>query len=256
MATSTQSKIRWQQKDYLSLGRAVANFNKKINELQKQEKKLYLPELKNYKDIKENIQTRSELNRVINSLKRFSKEGAEDLYVTKSGEQLTKWERGELGKQIKIAERGLKESAKALEIPMKSGYSKAQMGSQEYREILANLRSLKNLELKKGGDFTRMKERIAKYGNLDYKMVKATIFRENFKEALKQSGAENFENFSLLQKKMNRIKNPINFYEFIKNSNVFMDIFDYYKPGDGIIYGDFIGPEERFNFGLEELELL
>ena len=47
---------------------------------------------------------------------------------------------------------------------MKSGYSKAQMGSQEYREILANLRSLKNLELKKGGDFTRMKERIAKYG--------------------------------------------------------------------------------------------
>ena len=26
--------------------------------------------------------------------------------------------------------------------------------------------------------------------------------------------------------------------------------------GDGIIYGDFIGPEERFNFGLEELGLL
>ena len=26
--------------------------------------------------------------------------------------------------------------------------------------------------------------------------------------------------------------------------------------GDGIIYGDSIGPEERFNFGLEELELL
>lgn len=230
MATSRQSKIRWQQKDYLSLGRAVANFNKKINKLNKEEKKLYLPELKNYKDIKENIQTRQELNRVINSLKRFSKKGAEDLYTTRAGEQLTKWERGELEKQIKIAERGLKESAKALEIPMKSGYSKAQMGSQEYREILANLRSLKNFELKKGGDFTRMKERIAKYGNLDYKMVKATIFRENFMEALKQSGAENFENFSLLEKKMNRIKNPINFYEFIKNSNVFMDIFDYYKP--------------------------
>ena len=101
MATSTQSKIRWQQKDYLSLGRAVANFNKKINELQKQEKKLYLPELKNYKDIKENIQTRQELNRVIKSLKRFSKEGAEDLYTTKAGEQLTKWERGEIRKTNK-----------------------------------------------------------------------------------------------------------------------------------------------------------
>ena len=101
MATSTQGKIKWQQKDYLSLGRAVANFNKKINELQSEEKKLYLPELKNYKDIKENIQTRSELNRVINSLKRFSKEGAEDLYTTKAGEQITKWERQELRKANK-----------------------------------------------------------------------------------------------------------------------------------------------------------
>ena len=101
MATSTQSKIRWQQKDYLSLGKAVANFNKKINKLQSEEKKLYLPELKNYKDIKENIYTRSELNRVINSLKRFSKEGAEDLYVTKAGEHLTKWERQELRKTNK-----------------------------------------------------------------------------------------------------------------------------------------------------------
>ena len=34
-----QSQIRWKQKDYLSLGRAVANFNKKINELNKKQKK-------------------------------------------------------------------------------------------------------------------------------------------------------------------------------------------------------------------------
>ena len=101
MATSRQSKIRWKQKDYLSLGMAVANFNKKINKLQSEEKKLYLPELKNYKEIKQNIQTRQELNRVINSLKRFSKEGAEDLYVTKAGEQITKWERKELRKTNK-----------------------------------------------------------------------------------------------------------------------------------------------------------
>lgn len=101
MPTSSLSKIKWQQKDYLSLGRAVSNFNKKINELNKEEKKLYLPELKNYKDIKENIQTRQELNRVINSLKRFSKEGAEELYTTKAGEQITKWERQELRKANK-----------------------------------------------------------------------------------------------------------------------------------------------------------
>lgn len=104
------------------------------------------------------------------------------------------------------------------------------MGSEEYRKIVANLRSLKDLELKSGSDFIRMKERISKYGNLDYKMVKATIFRENFMYALEQSGAKNMENWNILEKKINRIKNPINFFEFIKNSDVFMDVFVYYKP--------------------------
>ena len=73
---------------------------------------------------------------------------------------------------------------------MKSGYSKAQMGSQEYREILANLRSLKNLELKKGGDFSRMKERIAKWykqGLWTKKMVadavlKGILSKEDYNE--------------------------------------------------------------------------
>ena len=135
-----QSKIRWKQKDYLSLGRAVSNFNKKINELNKEGKKLYLPETKNYNEIKNKILTRNELNRIIKSLKRFSKEGAEDIYTTKSGEQMTKWERGELANLQRNASRSLRESAKKLESPMSSGYSKAQMGSQEYKEILENLR--------------------------------------------------------------------------------------------------------------------
>lgn len=65
------AQIKWKQKDYLSLGRAVANFNKKINELNKEEKKLYLPELKNYKEIKSKILTRNELNRVIRQFKTF-----------------------------------------------------------------------------------------------------------------------------------------------------------------------------------------
>ena len=101
-----------------------------------------------------------------------------------------------------------------------------------------------------------MKERLEYFGSLDYKMLKATIFRENFEKALSESGAENFENYDLLKKKLNRIKNPTNFFEFIKNSNVFMDLFEYYKEGDGIIYGGFISDEERFDFGLSELGLL
>lgn len=280
--------IKWQRKDYLSLGKAVANFNKKINELNKEEEKLYLPETLNYKDVKSKIYTRNELNRIINSLKRFSKEGAETPILTKGNQVITKWESQELGKQINIAKRGLKATIKQLEMPFSFGYSKAQMGSVEYREAQANLRSLekqaelikpsnlqkgirkselyketlgeirnlKNLELKQSGEFTRLKERLKKYGSLDYKYMKATIFRENFEKAIEEGGLKNMENYSILEEKLSRIKNPITFYNFISKSNVFMDLFTYYDPKDGLIYGGFTSDEDRFNHGLEELELL
>lgn len=288
--------IKWQQKDYLSLGRAVANFNKKINELNQEEKKLYLPELKNYKDIKGKIFTRQELNRVINSLRRFTNEGAEDPVYIKGNQIISKWEQQELGKQVKIAKRTLNKTISELEKPISFGYSRAQMGSEEYQEtkaylkslekaekklekdaekthrltdytrgkgkakyyenILENMRHLKNLELRQSGDFVRLKERIEKFGTLDYTYMKATIFRQNFEKALEESGAKNFANYEILKKKLNKITNPKNFFKFISQSNVLMDIFTYYKEGEGLVYGSFTSDEERFNYALEELELL
>lgn len=107
MKLSEQSKIKWKQVDYLNLGKAVSQFNKKINQLNAEEKKLYLPEMVSYQTIKENIVSRNELNRVLKSLRRFSKKGAEDLYTTQAGQEITKWERQELSIQTGIAKRRL-----------------------------------------------------------------------------------------------------------------------------------------------------
>ena len=52
------SRISWKRGDFIKLGQAVAKFNKKVNELNREEKKLYLPETINYKEAKENITTR------------------------------------------------------------------------------------------------------------------------------------------------------------------------------------------------------
>lgn len=41
--------MRWNRTDYLTLGRAVANFNKTIRKLQTEENKLYLPEPVEYR---------------------------------------------------------------------------------------------------------------------------------------------------------------------------------------------------------------
>lgn len=111
------SQIRWNRSDTATLSRAVRDFNKKIRELKNEENKLYLPEEVSYKETKENITTRRELNRVINSLKRFKKEGAEQLYTTQAGEQMTKWERRELGIQSGIAIRRLQREYNSLNIP-------------------------------------------------------------------------------------------------------------------------------------------
>ena len=81
---ANNSQIKWKKGDFISLGKAVSAFNKKINDLQNNENNLYLPDFKDYNNIKQNINTRKELNRQINSMKKFLKEGAEDLYITKA----------------------------------------------------------------------------------------------------------------------------------------------------------------------------
>lgn len=94
-------QIKWKKGDAIRLGRAVAEFNRKIREVQTEENRLILPEQISYKEARQNIVTRNELNRLINSLRRFQSEDASELYKTESGEVLTKWERRELRNTVK-----------------------------------------------------------------------------------------------------------------------------------------------------------
>lgn len=87
------AKIKWSDKDERELSRVVKNFNAKIARLEK--KGTYLPEQipkrASAKAIRSNVEARKDLNRQLNSLSRFTRKGAEDLRVTKSGVVLSKW---------------------------------------------------------------------------------------------------------------------------------------------------------------------
>ena len=212
------SKINWRQGDFIRLGQAVSRFNKKINELQAEENKLYLPETINYKEAKENITTRRELNRLINSLRRFQREGAEDLYKTQSGEEMTKWERRELGIQSRIAQSRLQNELKTLNEPTESGFSRAQMGSMRVREINAQIKNLKNIESAVGYEFNRLRDRLSRMGTSDYTMKKAIVFRENYlKEMEKYS---HFDNYEKLMKKLRSFTNPVSFFNFVSQNEL------------------------------------
>lgn len=77
------SSIRWSKQDLITLDRTINNFNQKIKRLQKLDKSLNLPSIENYFTAKQSIATRNELNKYINSLKRFTSRGGEVDYVQK-----------------------------------------------------------------------------------------------------------------------------------------------------------------------------
>ena len=161
------SLIRWKKGDYIKLGQAVSRFNKIINSLDVDERE-YLPELRDYKDMKEHITSRKELNRIIKSLKRAN---VENLLATKtfdSGEEISKWEFSELNKAKRRALRNLNvERANIL-----GGRESIGMGDERLSEIQAIEDSFERLNEKTGSDLKRLKSRIMSVGRSDYKLSK------------------------------------------------------------------------------------
>jgi len=237
------SLIRWKRGDYIKLGQAVSRFNKIINELDSDERK-FLPELKEYKEIKEHITSRKELNRVLNSLRRVNEENLLKTKVLESGEEISKWEFQELTKARKRAYRNL---AIEKEMILKNRPSIG-MGDERLSEIRAIENSFVSLEFRKGKDFKRIMERIFSVGRTDYELAKAELFRKNFYKALEE--ISNFQNYDVLKKRLDKIKNPIKFYEFVKQSPILMDLFLWYKESDSLFYGSFSSNQEAFNSSL------
>ena len=244
------SLIRWKKADYIKLGQAVSRFNKRIKELEVDEIS-YLPDMKDYKELRENILSRKELNRVINSLKAFSREGNEALFVTSSGEELTKWEYKEIQKARNRAVRSLTKEAMEIE----AGNKFVGMGDMRLKQIESTVESLKDIENRKGFEFKRTKERLLKYGETDLRLKQAQVFKNNFLNSLEQ--LESYDNVDKLKQKLSFIKNPIKFYEYISKSDVLSDLFIYYKDkATAQTYGGFTDNQDAFNYALEvELEI-
>lgn len=244
------SQIRWKRGDYITLGRAVSQFNKKINELKSEENALYLPEEITYNDLKGEILTRKELNRKIKSLKSFLLEDATDIIELSSGEKVTKWEKQELSILARTASRRLQKELSSID-KIEKPYT-----TQEEIQINAQLKNLKNWQNKSGFEFKKMKERLYSIGVSDYEMRKANIFRENYLNSMKEAYG-NFENFEILESKLKTIKNPKSFYDFIKKSEYLSDLFLYYDDESGtLVYGGLGSNEDIFNSELEKLDLL
>lgn len=138
---SKQYKIKWSKQDIEELNRVVKNYNSKITRLNKKnpENKSILPEKISAGDLKKLIETRQDLKREINSLKRFSKRGAEtivDVPNTQYNVKITKWQLTEMNRRVGIINRKRKSRLEEiqnteLQAGGKSlGYTQGQLGMQ------------------------------------------------------------------------------------------------------------------------------
>ena len=248
------SLIRWRRGDYIKLGQAVSRFNKIINELSTDERD-FLPVLRNYQEIKKHITSRKELNRIIKSLRRVDTENLLNTKILESGEEISKWEYQELNKARRRAFRNLELERESI---LKDRPSIG-MGDERLSEIHAIEQSFIDLENRTGKELERLKKRIFSVGRSDYKLSRDELFRINFYTSLE--GISNFQNYGVLKKELDKIKNPTKFYEFVKKSPVLMDLFLWYKESDSLFYGGFNDNEEAFNstllfhLGIEEVEM-
>lgn len=124
-----QSLIKWTKEDERELKKTIQKFNKKVNRLeQKVDDESYLPDLVDYTETKKLITTRQELNRVLNSLNRFSKRGAEKQVELPSGIEISKWEKKELQYLKANATRKINKRIRELEeTPISGKWTRAQM---------------------------------------------------------------------------------------------------------------------------------
>lgn len=240
--------IRWNRSDYARLRSAISSFNKQVNKLEQLESKTeYLPDIKNYSEVKERIVSRRELNRVIKSLKDFSNEKMQERFTTPSGEVITRWE----NKQVNLARRRAIRTLESERLNIEVGRKSIGMGDERLKEINRTIESFNKLETKTGRDFTRTKESILLQGTSDRELYKAKVFQENFYKAL--DSMKKFDNYDVLKKELDKYKNPISFYNRVKDSDILMDIFHWYKGQNGeiLVYGGFETSQDAFNTAIQ-----
>lgn len=219
-----QSLINWRRGDYVKLGRAVAEFNRKIDKVRTEENQDYLPEKISYRNLKDNILTRQELNRQINSLKRFQRENASNLYETQASMRLTNWEREELRINERVAKAKQTREINRFnnETKASSGFTREQMGSLELQRMKASRNNLGKLETVVGKEFDRLRRRLRTWGSSDFSMRRSITYRKNYIDTMKKY--KSFKNYDKLKAKMDELSNPMDFYDFMSKNELTKDL--------------------------------
>lgn len=136
---SRKYNIRWSAADEAELKRVVKNFNAKLTRLSNKDPKNKgaLPERVSAAQLRDLIETRQDLNRELNALRRFSERGAEELVEVPDNDynlKITKWQKKEMTRrEVIVNQKRKRQLERVADIDMTSrgeklGYKKGEIG--------------------------------------------------------------------------------------------------------------------------------
>ena len=226
--------IRYDKKLNQEINRTIKNFNQKIARLEKQEREL-LPNKITKKELKESAYTRTDLQRKLKELQRFSVRGAEDVITTSGGVRLTKYELNEIKRENARVKRNITREINRLKTDKPKIFGKKQtstfseMGDTDYLNLVARRKALeKDINKLSREEFERFTKLVEKTGKNQQYMN--SIFKENYFEMLTDL-AYYFDydtnKLNLLRQKLMNLK-PNDFLKLFKEDKSVRAILDYY----------------------------
>ena len=205
---SKYHKIKWTESDNKELARVVKNFNAKIDRLNKKDpskmlnelpsdmkvNKNALPEKVSVRQMKELIKTRQDLKRELNTLKRFSKKGAEKIITVPDTDynlQVTNWQMKEMNRRVGIINRRRKERLDMIREASVEGHDftlgQLGMGKQaenELRPTTSFYRTMSQTDLKWKWKSLRVEMQSSYFTEKDFRV------RDNYIKGLRDNYAE------------------------------------------------------------------
>ena len=189
--------IRWNQSDDAELKRVVKNFNAKLTRLEKKDPSIAgaLPERISAAQLRDMIETRQDLNRELNALRRFSQRGAEELITAPENDynlKITKWQKEEINRRVGVINRKRSDRLKKMQDIQatsrgeKLGYTKGQIGMGRAEEH--SLQPIKGFTAKMNRqDLDKKFRQIMKESQSGYWDKRDEILRGNYIKSLEQN---------------------------------------------------------------------
>lgn len=229
--------IRYNKELVNKINKTVRNYNAKINRLAKLNPSLALPEKVSARSIKNISDTRTELLRNLNKLKRFSERGAENTIILPSGELISEYELNELKRESARLQRNLTRRINELAgttpkvAGIKQDYTYAQMGDMRLNNMIAKRDTLARMSksIRSGGNLKNFMKLLETTKNKQNYQI--SIFRNNYIDKMLTYQAYSIgydsEKLNVIKAKLNKLSDK-DFLKFFDEEKIVQMVRDKY----------------------------